>query len=226
MKSEENMATIATLLGAGPATIETVQALAARSAILVAVDGGAQHAADALCTPDSILGDFDSLPAATSTAFSDIPRLHLPDQARTDFDKALEATSADLFLCAGFLDGRLDHTLACLDTLLKWPQKRAILVSGKDVIVLMPPEITLDLPNSTRVSVMPLKTASAQSTGLRWPLDSLDLAPGAEISVSNEATGGDVTLRTAQPHLLLILPRDFLDPLVAAVLQSPGWSAH
>lgn len=224
MQSDETTATIATLLGAGPATIQTVQDLAARSAILVAVDGGAQHAIDAELVPDTIVGDFDSLPNPLPPGFAQVPRLNLQDQDRTDFDKALEASSADIYLCAGFLDGRIDHTLACLDSLLRWPSRRAFLVSETDVVVLMPPQISLELPLGTRISIYPLKPASARSEGLRWPLDPLDLAPGADISTSNEAEGGNVFLSTDKPHLLLGLPRAFLDPLIVAVLKSRPWS--
>jgi len=225
MQPKENAATIVTLFGAGPATIEGARALAARSAILLAVDGGVEHALRAKLRPDMILGDFDSLPAILPPDLADVPRRHMRDQDSTDFDKALRSVEGDLYLCAGFLDGRTDHTLACFHSLLKRPERRAILVSQTDLVTLLPPRLALNMPAGARVSVFPMKPASARSTGLRWPLDGLALGPDETIATSNAATGGPVVIESDAPHLLLILPAAYLDQLIASFLQcTQGWS--
>jgi thiamine pyrophosphokinase len=226
MQDNENPATIATLLGAGPATIETAQTLARISAILVAADGGVAHAQHAGLVPDLILGDFDSLPTPFPPEFSHVRQHHMHDQDSTDFDKALRSVSADLFLCAGFLDGRTDHTLACFHSLLARPQQRAILVSESDAIMLLPARLEIALPPGTRVSVFPLKPGQARSSGLRWPLDDLLLEPGVIISTSNAAKGGLLVLEAEQPTLLLILPRCHLERLIASALQSAPWVGY
>ncbi len=223
MQVSENSATIATFLGAGPATIETVQALSQRASILVAVDGGATHAEVAGLRPDMIVGDFDSLPIPLPAALQGVPTRQISDQDSTDFDKALRTIDADLYLCAGFTDGRIDHLLACFHSLLRRPERRVILVSDSDAITLLPPRIVLQLAAGTRVSVFPMKPGGARSTGLRWPLNGLSLAPDAVISTSNAASCGDVEIVADAPHSLLILPRVHLDLLISALLQTERW---
>ncbi|WP_425091863.1 thiamine diphosphokinase [Tropicimonas sp. S265A] len=223
MQLTENTATILTLLGAGPATIDTVHAVFRHGAILVAADGGVRHAAAAGLVPDQILGDLDSLPEPFPAEFADVPRHHIADQDSTDFDKALRSVSADLYLCAGFLDGRTDHTLACLHTLVMRADKRILLVSETDVIMHMPRRIALDLPEDTRVSLFPMRPVQATSDGLRWPLADVDLAPDSQISTSNAATGGRTRIRADRPGLLLILPREHLGKLIPVLLKTPVW---
>ncbi len=224
MQASENSATIATFLGAGPATIATVRSVGAKASILVAVDGGVAHAADAGLRPDVILGDFDSLPSPFPDSLQGVTRRQITDQDSTDFDKALRSIEADLYLCAGFTDGRIDHLLACFHSLLKRPERQAVLVSESDVVTLLPPKISIDLVSGARVSVFPLKAGETRSQGLKWPLDGLALHPGGVVSTSNEAVGGPVRLLADGPHSLLILPRKYLDPLVSALIQSPRWS--
>lgn len=223
MQNKGNPATIATLFGAGPATIATVERVAERGAILVAADGGLALADAAGLTPNLVVGDFDSLPDPMPGRLADVSMRHIADQDSTDFDKALQSVAADLYLCAGFLDGRTDHTLACLSSLVALPWRRAILVSETDVICLLPRKLRLELPRGTRVSVFPMLAGQARSTGLRWPLDGLSLAPGRTISTSNMAQGGVLTLESDHPHLILVLPAAFLDDLMHALLQSPVW---
>ncbi|MEM9394272.1 MAG: thiamine diphosphokinase [Pseudomonadota bacterium] len=223
MQASENAATIATLLGAGPATIQTVRALYEKSSILAAVDGGVAHAAAAGLRPDIILGDLDSLPIPLPDSMQNVPKRHLTDQESTDFDKALRTIEARLYLCAGFTDGRIDHQLACFHSILKHPERQVILVSESDVVMLLPPQIALSLEAGTRVSVFPMKPGFARSVGLKWPLDGLALAPDSLVSTSNAALGGAIEISSDGPCCLLILPRQNLDVLVSAVLQSPPW---
>jgi thiamine pyrophosphokinase len=59
------------------------------------------------------------------------------------------------------------------------------------------------------------------STGLRWPTDGLDFAPGQVIGTSNEVAG-PVHLQADSPAMLVILPANVLAETVRALLAAPA----
>ena len=107
-----------------------------------------------------------------------------------------------------------------LHVLLAYPQKRVVLVGEHDVSTLVPPGEVLRLPvrPRSRVSVYPLLPVTGiHSRGLAWPIDGLAFAPGERIGTSNEATQPLVEMAFDGPGALVMLERDALDGLAAAV---------
>lgn len=187
---------------------------------VLAADGGAALARAAEIMPDVITGDFDSL-SDTDRDWAGPARLvHNPDQDSTDFDKSLAAIRAPLTLAVGFTGARLDHQLAVMTGLTLHPDRRCVLVGEDDVTCLCPPEITLDLPPGTRVSLFPMGCVHGTSSGLEWPIDNLEFRPDARIGTSNRVSTGPVRITVDAPAMLLILPRRALRPLLAALSQS------
>ena len=86
--------------------------------LLIAADGGYRHCRQAGLTPDLLLGDFDSLPQLPQG----IPLLRLPEEKDdTDMLRAIKeglARGYKHFQLYGGTGGRLDHTLANLQSLL------------------------------------------------------------------------------------------------------------
>jgi thiamine pyrophosphokinase len=108
-----------TLIAGG--AVATRDLIAARrfAPILVAADGGADHVLKRGMIPDAVIGDFDSL---SQSAQDRIPkdRLHrIAEQETTDFDKALRSIRAGFVIGLGCLGGRVDHSLAGLNALVR-----------------------------------------------------------------------------------------------------------
>ncbi|MBU2992864.1 thiamine diphosphokinase [Octadecabacter sp. 1_MG-2023] len=192
---------------------------------VVCADGGADMALLEGLNPAAVVGDMDSISESGKHALRDV--LHpICEQDSTDLDKALRNIEAPLVLGVGFSGARLDHELAALTVLVRYPERPCILIGEETFCLLCPPEINLDLEVGSLVSLFPMADVGCSSEGLHWPTDGLRLAPDGRVGTSNKATG-PVTLRPDAPKLLLILPRGALELTVQALLQGSGrWPAR
>lgn len=191
---------------------------------VVCADGGANHALWAELDPVAVIGDMDSISDVARTAYKDV--LHeVTEQDSTDFDKALRHIDAPLVLGVGFSGARLDHELGSMNVLVRHPDRCCILIGDDSVVMLCPPQIRLDLPHGTPVSLYPMAEVGCESEGLRWDTAGLRFAPDGRTGTLNKAEGV-VTLKPDAPKMLLILPRAALDVTVLAVLASDAtWPA-
>ena len=205
-----------TLIGGGPVTDRVLSLCLSHAPILVAADGGADQASALGRTPDLIVGDLDSLVNYQTWRDSGIQILECVEQETTDFEKCLSVVEAPFCLGCGFNGGRLDHELAAISALIADPARPIILVGETDICLACPPDLSLDLPRGTRLSLMPLRPVRGSSTGLAWPIDGLEFAPGGRIGTSNRVTG-PVRLRFDTPGMLLILPVEHLAVALDAV---------
>ncbi|MFW2542113.1 thiamine diphosphokinase [Primorskyibacter sp. 2E107] len=213
------------LVGGGATQHSALRAAMADVDAVVAADGGAAVLLDMDILPDAVIGDMDSL-SPTMQARLPAGSVHqIAEQDSTDFDKALRNISAPLVLAHGFLGARLDHQLAALTVLCRRAERRCVLVGEDDVTVVLPPALTLALPEGCRVSLFPMGPVSGRSEGLRWPIDGLEMAPDGRVGTSNEAAGGAVRLWVEAPRMLLILPVACLGALLAGLRQAEAWPA-
>lgn len=172
---------------------------------IIAADGGADRLLRFGVIPKAVIGDLDSISDRARVALSD--RLFLiPEQVTTDFDKALRSVVSPFVLALGFQGARLDHGLAVLNTLVRYPDRRVLVLSSREVIFHAPPRMDLSLPVGTRLSLFPLAPVTGRSTGLRWPIDGLNFAPDGMIGTSNAVSAPQVTLEFDGPGMLVILP--------------------
>ena len=176
----------AVLVGGGPISHipELVKGLP-----VIAVDSGLDACLLNSITPDYFLGDMDSASnrAQQYAASNKIPTKLILEQETTDFEKALSHVNAPGFVCFGFLDGRLDHSLATLHVVQKHIRKRPILLYGsEDVILAASSDISLSLPLRERLSLWPLgEVHFKSSTGLLYPLKGIQMSQGRQIGTSN-----------------------------------------
>lgn len=212
-----------TLVGGAEAAPSDLGAALELAPRCVAADSGAALALAAGVLPEAVIGDFDSIRPEDLARIPEARRHRVGEQISTDFEKALGRIAAPLVLGVGFLGGRLDHQLAVLHGLLALPHRRCLLVGAEEIVFLLPRRIELPTAEGDLVSFFPLVPSQASSAGLSWPLDGLVLAPGGRIGTSNRAEG-PVTLETAAPGILAILPRRLMRP-VAARLATPGGGA-
>lgn len=169
-------------------------------AIVIAADGALDHALAAGLRPAALVGDLDSVSEAGldwATAHSTIER-HPPDKDHTDTELAL-LTAADLnparlILMSGG-GNRLDHTFAAIGALGHpsltsvpeldgwWGPQRLTVAHG-------PGRARIDAPIGTTISLLALHgpCAGVSVDGVRWPLDSSELAPAVGLGISNVTT--------------------------------------
>ena len=208
-----------TLLGGGECTKQDLSDALKIAPVLVAADGGADHALRWGRMPEAVIGDLDSLSQAARES-TPKDRVHrIGEQDSTDFDKTLRSVEAPLFLGVGFTGRRIDHELAVLSTLVRRPDKPCLLLGAQDVVMAAPRQLNIRLPIGTRLSLFPLAPVEGRSSGLRWPIDGLSFAPNGQIGTSNEVTG-PVSLEFSGPGMLLILPRAALGSLLSALLPA------
>ncbi len=213
VQSPENV----TLLGAGAVASGDLSMALELAPVLVAADGGADTALKAGVMPAAVIGDFDSVSAATRAAVPPERQHRIAEQETTDFDKCLARICAPLVLGLGFLGARLDHELAALSGLLRAPGTRCILIGTADIAFLVPPQLSLRLAVGMRLSLFPFGAVRGESQGLEWPIDGLELAPGGRIGTSNRVSAPLVRLRTDTPALVAILPRAALADVAGAL---------
>jgi len=211
--------TLVCLVGGASIAKSDVLSVAERVSAYIAVDSGADHLLNAGLTPRAVIGDLDSLSRKARALFAD--RLcHIEEQSTTDFEKALTRVDAPAVLGIGFTGGRLDHVLSVLNVMMRHPDRPVVLADREDASFLAHAgDTVLDLPEATRVSIMPLIPATVTLGGVVWPFDAQPLAVDGFTSPSNAALGGDVTVRTDAP-VLVTLPRAFLPIALQAVSRA------
>lgn len=210
------------LIGGGDCPDMVLHAALEKARCVVAADGGARRALRLGRVPDAIIGDMDSLRPDEIAALPEGVLHPIAEQDSTDFDKCLRNIQTPLVLGYGFLGARLDHELAVLNVLVRRAQSNCVLVGEQDLVLLAPPEITLDLPMGERLSLFPMREVTGRSQGLRWAIDGLQFAPWGQSGTSNEVSG-PVTLQFDAPGMLLILPVGYLEQVTQAMLRASAW---
>jgi thiamine pyrophosphokinase len=208
-----------TLLGAGDLSRNDLDEALTLAPILVAADGGAAAALAHGHVPVAVIGDMDSLDGAARARLPVDTLFPVAEQDSTDFEKCLREIRAPLILGVGFMGARLDHQLAACNALVRWPDRRCILIGPADICFHAPADLALDLEADGRISLFPMGRLRGRSQGLRWPIDGLDFAPDGRIGTSNAATG-PVRLSFDTPGMLVILPRAALAAAIEGLLEA------
>jgi len=171
-------------------------------AIVLAVDGGIDHALGAGLQPSGLIGDLDSVSAgglAWAKEHVTIDR-HPTDKDRTDTELALAFAAAMNPARLTMIGGgdRLDHTIAALGALgatelTSIPQIDAWWNGQHLDVVHGPGRATLDLVAGSTLSLLALRGECRKVTieGVRWPLEQSNLQPVDGLGISNEVTIGD-----------------------------------
>ena len=196
-----------TLLGAGKVIPDDLKWSLLHAPRLIAADGGANFALNAGIVPDAVIGDFDSVSAAALAPVPETRRLHVAEQDSTDFEKCLSRIEAPMILGVGLLDGRMDHALATLSVLTRYPGKRCLLLGEEDVAFLAPATLRLSLEVGQRLSLFPMAPVTGRSEGLQWPIDGIGFAPDGAIGTSNRVCARQVRLEFDAPKMIVMLPR-------------------
>ena len=213
----------ATIVGGGEVSATSLERALERAPVLVAADGGAATALELGRTPQAVIGDMDSLP---ESAIGSIPadRLHrIEEQDSTDFAKCVRSIDAPIIVGVGVLGPRLDHGLAALNVLALNPGQRLVLLTESEVCFLCPPEMEIELPVGSRISLFPMRRVTGTSIGLRWKLDGLDFSPDGMTGTSNEVSRSQVVVCFGDPGMLMILPAAQFDNVLERLSETAVW---
>ena len=209
-----------TLVGGGALTPERLAEAEAIAPRLIAADGAVDRLARWDRVPEAVIGDMDSIEDPDAAKASGARIVALAEQDTTDFEKCLYATDAPLYIAAGFTGRRLDHTLAVMHGMLARPDKRVVLLGEAEVVVLLRPGevLAVAVEVGAVVSLFPLlPSRGLASTGLAWPIDGLDMAPGLRTGTSNHAVASRISVAFDRAGVFLMLPRPSLRSVVAAL---------
>jgi thiamine pyrophosphokinase len=221
MPAEESSVTetVVVITGAAPLAARAVAAVPA-GALLIAADGGLDHALAAGLEPALLIGDLDSVsPAGLAWAKEHAEVLaHPVDKAETDTELAVSHAAAlgptRLVLLAGHPEReRLDHLVTTLGSLgapalagiasleAWWGGDQLRVAHGPGTVV-------LDLAPGTTFSVLAMHGRCTGITvdGARWPLVDHALAPLVGLGVSNEAVTRPVSVSVATGIVTVVVP--------------------
>ncbi len=187
---------IVIITGASPLLPEVVARIPA-DAIVLAVDGGLDHALAAGLEPTGLIGDLDSITEdglAWAARNATIDR-HPPDKDATDTELALAFAAAMDPAHVTLIGGgdRLDHSLAAIGALgaasltsiptidAWWGAQHLDILHG-------PGKVTLRLVPGSTISLLALHGPCSKVSirGTRWELDQVGLEPMIGHGISNE----------------------------------------
>ena len=207
-----------TFLGGGKVCREDLLNAIKFAPNLIAADGAADIASRNNLTPHTVIGDMDSISDNFFELNPNSVKMKITEQNTTDFEKCLMTVNAKFAIAVGFLGYQLDHELAAFNAVAKHQKYPVLLIGDKDVIIACPNNISLELPEGTRVSLFPLKNVCVLTEGLRWNLNQEILSPLERIGTSNITVSSQVKIKVDGSGLLIILPKVYLSELTRAML--------
>ncbi|MCU0232676.1 MAG: thiamine diphosphokinase [Thermoanaerobaculales bacterium] len=179
--------------GAPLAWTAELAAIAAAGAPVLAADSGADSLARLGLRAELVIGDLDSISPATRAWLGEQALVHLPDQDRTDLDKALAHAFGPLGLerltVLAATGGRLDHDAANLGLLAR-------LALGERLRFVTADATLIAVSGAVELAAVPGETWSfwtydpavtVRLDGLRWPVAGGALCLVGRPSVSNLA---------------------------------------
>ena len=144
--------------------------------LVLAVDNGLRHLMAIGRKPDVILGDFDSVSKESLALFPEVPRQSYPtDKDFSDTELAVDFAflkGAETVTLFGATGGLLDHTLANLFLLAKYPGKLTI-ETESETLYAVHGFINQTSRPGQRLSLFSLgdQATGVTTRGLKWNLD-------------------------------------------------------
>lgn len=177
--------------------------------IVVCADKGYEFAAKKNITPDTVIGDFDSISIPVEKDINIIK--HPSEKDETDTELALLyllGKGASEIIIIGALGGRYDHALANVFLLKKALDKgvNAFIEDENTRIYLVDKSATINAGKAQYVSLFPVfgDAKGVCLSGMKYPLYSENLLSGDVRGISNEITDSEAKI-TVQNGILLVM---------------------
>ncbi|MEO6570557.1 MAG: thiamine diphosphokinase [Ilumatobacteraceae bacterium] len=214
--------TVIVITGADPLHPDAIAAIPA-GAVVIAADGGLDHALAAGLQPVGVVGDMDSITdegLAWAAAHARLER-HDPDKDHTDTELALEMAAdmnpGRLIMVSGGGD-RLDHTIAAIGALGRpwltsipsiegwWGRQHVHVLHG-------PATAHIELDVGTTISLIATHgpCTGVGIDGVQWPLELAELAGLSGRGVSNVTTEPDIDIRVSTGILTVFVSHQLVD---------------
>ena len=205
----------AVVIAGGPAPGEGVLDALTDVDLVIAADGGTDHARDLGLEPDVVVGDLDSVSGAGLSWARDAGIEvveHPADKDATDLDLAMShaAKVADEIVVIDSGAGRIDHSTA--NTLLlasdRFAHVTVTALTQDGVISVIHERRSLHAHVGDTVSLLAVAGPAGGVTtdGLRWPLVDAVLSPGSTLGVSNEFLVEEASVSISSGVVLAIQP--------------------
>lgn len=188
-------------------------AIAAAGEPLLAADSGADHLARLGLRASAVVGDLDSLSAATRAWLGEAVMVPRPDQDRTDLDKALAFAFEELGLerltVLAATGGRPDHELANLGLLARRGMGDALRFEREhETLIAVRGELVLEAEAGETWSFATFDPAVRVSTeGVKWPVEGASLHLSAQPSVCNLAVADRVRVHAEGGSVVVMRQR-------------------
>ena len=189
--------------------------------LIICADGGARHAVALGLTPDTLIGDLDSLEdverAGMLAAHVEV-RQYPQDKDQTDLELALNCAlehESAAIVVVGALGARLDHTLGNISLLAdaRLAGRNCCLDDGIERVLLCRDHVEIRGAPADLVSLIPWDgpAAGVLTEGLRWPLNGETLLPERSRGISNEMLSDTAHVRI-RTGILLVVHRRVTQP--------------
>ncbi len=193
--------------GAAPGSFDFVNI--GKSSFIIAADGGVELLDSFGVVPDIIMGDFDS---CNDISGYDCDVISFPPE-KDDTDlmlaakKALELGFTRITLL-GVTGGRLDHTLAAIQTLefLYENEADAVILDDKNAVCIQGKCVKEYKPEKKcYLSVLALTDKAVVSEkNVKYPIEQYSLSRGIPIGISNEFTEKTAEIEVFEGKILVI----------------------
>ena len=183
---------------------------------VIAADGGSRHCSTLKRSPDTLIGDLDSVPEDllrqlknNGTKIIRHPVRKNATDLELSIDYAIKQGATTIYF-AGMLGGRWDMSLANIFLLAHDTYKQARLVllgDGCVMHILHPGKHSLTTKANKKASLLPLKGDGENITlnGFEYPLTDHTISFGSSLGVSNVTLGTRVHIEHSKGVLLFIV---------------------
>ncbi|MCE5319101.1 MAG: thiamine diphosphokinase [Parachlamydia sp.] len=142
---------------------------------VIAVDGGLHHCSKMHILPDMLYGDLDSVSQELLNEYPELPvrRFHV-EKDETDLELTLQSIftpEVDKITVFGALEKRLDHTLANLHLIRRYPEK-VFLENESEILFAFHGSIEIPCREGQTISFIPIgdDPTGVSSEGLKWEM--------------------------------------------------------
>lgn len=203
------------VIGAGDLTVGQIQV--GEEDLVIAVDGGINYCGVLEIEPAMILGDFDSVNEAQREAILQMKEqvpdrvvVLKPEKADTDMLAALKLgleKGYDFFYIYGGTGGRMEHTLANIQSLLFLKNRGAVgyLMDGNGMIFVMKNEevrLRDNLEGYFSLFCLGKEAKGVTIRGMKYELTDYTMTNDFPIGVSNEFIGKEATVSVRDGELV------------------------
>ncbi len=188
------------LVGGSKVKLNALKAISSQHPVYAA-DSGANILIDEQINFESVIGDMDSINTEILKN-KNYKAIFIEDQNSTDLQKCLNTIKAKMIIGFGFLDQRLDHTLASLTAICQHNVARSIILVGEiDTVIFVKGDWSCSIPSGTRLSVWPLSNQLfLESSGLKYSLNNLNMDPINLIGTSNETVKDRFSIKPSNKY--------------------------